>query len=314
MDRDQLRLKKQRECDIKIQGIYDRLPRLGELDREIGALNIAMIRQGIMAKNEEAQKALQREIEARMAERHDLLEANGMDETVYEPDWDCPICKDRGYVEPGVPCSCFRQEQLETLFRNSGMSEAMARRTFANFDCSLYEDVAAMEEKVAWCRAFAEDIQKGYSTRSLFLTGDVGRGKTHLSAAIANEVLAGGNTVIYRRATDLFQFIRQSMFEENGPKYRAIMDQLRNCDLLVIDDLGAEKTSEFNIEQLVILLEERNDRDKPWIINSNLSLTEISDVYGNRVSDRILERAVAFRMDRASSVRLDKAMERMAQF
>lgn len=313
-DRDQLRLKKQRECDEKIQGIYGRLPRLEAIDRAIGQKNIAMIRQGILLKNATAQIQYQTEIETLMAERKQLLAENGMDESVYEPDWDCPICQDRGYTEPGVPCNCYRQEQMENLFRQSGMSEAMGRRTFANFDVSRYEDVKATEDKLIWCRSFAGRVAEGYCTESLFLTGDVGRGKTHLSAAIANEVLQNGNTVIYRRAADLFDLIREMRYAEGDmAKYHAVMDQIKNCDLLVIDDLGAERPTEFVQEQLVMILEERNDRDKPWIINSNLGLNEISRVYGNRVSDRILDRAVVFRLEREKSMRLERAVDRMQQ-
>lgn len=110
----------------------------------------------------------------------------------------------------------------------------------------------------------------------------MGRGKTHLAAAIANLVLEKGGTVIYRRAVDLFELIRQYRYEENRQKLDEMMEQLRSCDLLVIDDLGAERTTEFVVEQLVVLLEDRNYRNKPWVITSNLNLNEITSTYNDR--------------------------------
>ena len=313
-NRDQLRIQKQQQCEEKIASLYRQLPELAELDQAIGQKNIAMIRAGIMQKNAEAQQMLQSEIETLMKKRHQLLFANGLDETVYEPDWDCPLCKDRGYTEPGVLCSCYVKERLDDLFLRSGMSEAMRGFTFANFETRYYSNPADMDSKVHWCRQFANQIKAGECRQSLFLTGGVGRGKTHLSAAIANAVLEDGKTVIYRRAADLFELIRQYRFEENRQKFEDMLEQLRTCDLLVIDDLGAERTTEFVIEQLVILLEERNYRNKPWIISSNLNINEIIQTYNDRTADRILDRAVLFKLDMPESIRVAKAKERMNQF
>ena len=313
-NRDQLRIQKQQQCEEKIASLYRQLPELAELDQAIGQKNIAMIRAGIMQKNAEAQQMLQSEIETLMKKRHQLLFANGLDETVYEPDWDCPPCKDRGYTEPGVLCSCYVKERLDDLFLRSGMSEAMRGFTFANFETRYYSNPADMDSKVHWCRQFANQIKAGECRQCLFLTGGVGRGKTHLSAAIANAVLEDGKTVIYRRAADLFELIRQYRFEENRQKFEDMLEQLRTCDLLVIDDLGAERTTEFVIEQLVILLEERNYRNKPWIISSNLNINEIIQTYNDRTADRILDRAVLFKLDMPESIRVAKAKERMNQF
>ncbi len=314
INRDQLRIRKQQQCEERIASIYTQLPSLQTLDQTIGQKNIAMIRAGVMQKNYGEQEALQREIEALMKERHNLLQANGLDESIYEPQWDCPLCQDRGYTEPGVLCSCYQKERLDDLFLRSGMSEAMRGFTFDNFETRYYTNADDMDNKVRWCRQFVWQIQQGQCSQCLFLTGGVGRGKTHLSAAIANAVLEKGNTVIYRRAADLFELIRQYRFEENRQKFEDMLEQLRTCDLLVIDDLGAERTTEFVIEQLVILLEERNYRNKPWIISSNLNINEIISAYNDRTADRILDKAVLFKLDMPESIRVAKAKERMQNF
>ena len=81
----------------------------------------------------------------------------------------------------------------------------------------------------------------------------------------------------------------------------------------VIDDLGAERTTDFVTEQLVLLLEERNYRNKPWIINSNLKLSQIQDSYNTRVSDRIMDRATAILLERPNSYRKEQAEQRMKE-
>ena len=314
INRDQLRLQKQQQCEERIAAVYRRLPKLQELDQAIGQKNIAMIRAGVLQKNNAERDTLRQEIEGLMQQRHQVLQENGMDETIYEPEWNCPLCQDRGYTEPGVLCSCYQKERLDDLFLRSGMSEAMRQFTFENFETRYYTNAEDMDHKVQWCRQFVQQIQQGKCSQCLFLTGGVGRGKTHLSAAIANAVLENGNTVIYRRAADLFELIRQYRYEENRQKFEEMLEQLRTCDLLVIDDLGAERTTEFVVEQLVILLEERNYRNKPWIISSNLSINEIISTDNDRTADRILDKAVLFKLDMQESIRVAKAKERMMAF
>lgn len=75
---------------------------------------------------------------------------------------------------------------------------------------------------------------------------------------------------------------------------------------MVIDDLGAETVTSFAINQLRIIIEERNMRAKPWIVNTNLDLNEIQSVYGHRVADRLIEKAAIYRLDCAESIRLQK--------
>ncbi len=313
INRDQLRQEKQQQCQARLEAIYRSLPELEQLDLRIGRDNIALIRAGVLRKNPQERDRLAQEIQDLLSARRALLAAHQLTEDIYEPQWNCPLCKDRGYTEPGVLCKCYEEERLEELFLQSGMSEAMRRYSFDNFHTDYYENASDMEHKLLWCKQFAWQVQQGSCPQCLFLTGGVGRGKTHLSAAVANAVLAAGCTVLYRRAADLFELLRQYRYEEDRQKLEQMLEQLRTCDLLVIDDLGAERTTEFVVEQLVILLEERNYRDKPWIISSNLSINEISAVYNDRTADRIVDRAVIFKLERADSLRVDRARARMAQ-
>ncbi|MBP3624356.1 MAG: ATP-binding protein [Peptococcaceae bacterium] len=313
MNREQLRQEKQKQCDDYIAYLYGCIPNLEAIDKAIGQKNVAMIRSGILHKNKAQQLALQQEIEALMKERHALLMQYGVDEAVYKPKWDCPLCEDRGYLADGTLCKCYQQERIQNIIEQSGMSAAMQQYRFENFYLDGFDKPEDIQKKVEWCKQFARQIVSGTCNDSLFLRGDVGRGKTHLSSAIANAVLAGGKTVIYKRAADLFDMIRRYKYEESTQRWHEVLDQLISCDLLVIDDLGAERTTDFVTEQLVLLLEERNYRNKPWIINSNLKLSQIQDSYNTRVSDRIMDRATAILLERPNSYRKEQAEQRMKE-
>ena len=313
MNREQLRQEKQKQCDARIAQLYDYIPRLEELDFAIGQKNVAMIRSGILHKNKIQQNALQAEIESLMNERHQLLEQYGLDEQIYKPKWNCPECEDRGYLSDGTLCSCYQQERMQNIMEQSGMSAAMQQYRFDNFYLDGFDKPEDIQKKLEWCQQFAHQIVAGACNDCLFMRGDVGRGKTHLSSAIANVVLAGGKTVIYKRAADLFDMIRQYKYEESTQRWHEVLDQLIGCDLLVIDDLGAERTTDFVTEQLVLLLEERNYRNKPWIINSNLKLSQIQDTYNTRVSDRIMDRATMILLERKNSYRKELAAQRMKE-
>ena len=309
-NRDQLRQQKQQQCEERLEAIYRQHPELQELDGRIAQKNILMIRSGILHKNSAEQQRLQQEIAALLQEQEQLLQRLGLTADIYKPQWDCPLCEDRGYTAPGVLCSCYQKERMDELFQRSGMPETMRGFTFDNFDTGRYDNPEDMDTKVQWCRQFAWQAAQGNCDRSLVLTGDVGRGKTHLSAAIANSVLDQGGVVLYRRVGDLFDLIRRYRFEESSAQWRELLDQLRSCDLLVLDDLGVERTTEFVIEQLVAIIEDRNYGNKPWIINTNLNINSIKDAYTSRVSDRILERARIFKLTSKDSNRVAQALER----
>ena len=173
-----------------------------------------------------------------------------------------------------------------------------------------------MAEKLAKCRLFVNQLHEGQAENNIILLGDVGRGKTHLSIAMANAALANGNTVIYKRMDDLLDLIREYKYDRDGSDGENKdfeLEQLKNCDLLVIDDLGAETVTSFGTNQLRIIIEERNLRGKVWIVNTNLDLNGFQQVYGHRVADRLIEKAATYRLDCDESIRLQKRRREMQQ-
>ena len=303
--REALIQKKLEECEAKIKLLHQKFPRLKEINEEISRLSYEMINEGILKKNRFRANQIDKEVKLLVKEKELILKANSIPLNIYEPEWNCPKCQDRGYITPGVLCQCYKKEKLAAIFQQSGISGNMETKTFANFDVSFYRDKKSMQDKVDRCKDFAIKAVKGEVQNNLFFTGDVGRGKTHLSLAIANEVLKEGGTVIYKRIDDLLDIIREYKFNREADQLdkNFQLEYLKKVDLLVIDDLGAENITSFAQNQIRIIIEDRNNYNKPWIINSNLSINELQDYYGQRVTDRIIEKADIFSFDSEMSIR-----------
>lgn len=306
------REQKKQECEARVQAMHRAHPDIADVDARLAAHALACVKQSLRGEAvglDAADAAYQ----ALHVERAALLAKYGIDAAVYEPQWDCPICEDRGYVRPGVPCVCQLDKRREATYLASGLPEKYRGKTFENFRTDVYTDPADMERKLARIHRFIDRLAEGQPMGNLVLRGYVGRGKTHLSVAIANACIARGLSVVYRRTDDLLDLIRLSKFERGQDSEETIrtFDLLQNCDLLILDDFGVEPRTEFAIDELTRLIEERNLRNKSWIINTNLELNEIETLYDPRLMERITEKATVFRLEAPESLRRSEARQHL---
>ena len=107
-----------------------------------------------------------------------------------------------------------------------------------------------------------------------------------LSNCVAKELLDRGHSVIYFTAFELFHVFEKNVFEraqDMALPYQNIFD----CDLLIIDDLGTELSNSFTVSQLFLCLNERILRKKSTIISTNLGLNQLAEIYSERTFSRI---------------------------
>ena len=306
MDRDELRRRKIAQCEEKTQEIYNRLPRLREIEEEIKQLSFKKIQHALLKKGS-FPKDLDDKVYQLIKEKEYILEAERIPLDVFEPDWECKECCDKGYIEPGVLCSCFSKEKKNLLLEKIGLVGEMLEKTFENYDLKYYTDPNSMQKKIQRSIDFIDKINKGEKQKNLYLFGEVGTGKTHLSLAIANALLKYNHSVIYKRIDDLLELIIDFKYENKENKEQ--LEILKNADLLVIDDLGAEKTSPFALNQIRIILEERANNNKAIIINSNHNLEDLQRYYGDRIADRITENFDIYELKTDESIRVQKKRE-----
>jgi len=134
---------------------------------------------------------------------------------------------------------------------------------------------------------------------SLFITGACGSGKTHLAVALMNAWFADGlkdvegkliqtkGQAVFLPAVELFLEIKQS-FDREGESEKTILDKYSDVSLLVIDDLGAEKVSDWSRMVLYLLIDRRYREMKQTIITSNLSQSELASI-DDRIASRLSE-------------------------
>ena len=124
----------------------------------------------------------------------------------------------------------------------------------------------------------------------LLFCGNVGAGKTFYSACIANKLIDDGYSVMFSNFVTMIQRIQGEAF-----KGLPIMDEIRKCDLLIIDDLGVERDTEFMREHVFNIIDTRYRNGKPIIVSTNLTGEELrkpKDVTSSRIYTRIMERCL----------------------
>ena len=133
--------------------------------------------------------------------------------------------------------------------------------------------------------AVANALRERHPDCNILFVGATGLGKTHLSLAIAKEVTAKGHFVLYGSAQNFLETLEREHF---GKKEGDTLSQLQQCDLLILDDLGAEFTSPFVAASVYNIINTRILSGRPTVVSTNLSLREIESRYTERLLSRFV--------------------------
>lgn len=146
------------------------------------------------------------------------------------------------------------------------------------------------------CRRYAAEFAQIAETgRCLLLLGKPGTGKTHLSVAIANEIMAKSSaTAVYRTIGAVLQAIRATYDHSSDQSESQILSSLISPSLLILDEIGAskEKPSDFELTTLFAIINGRYEQMRPTVIISNLDAKALPDALGERCIDRLREGGV----------------------
>ena len=274
---------------------YARAPRLAEIDTELRGTMSRIISSALARGTDPlpAIRVLRDENLQLQRERVQLLASLG-----YPADWleekpACAQCGDTGYVQGGV-CPCLRayyaREQLAELSRLLPLGED----SFETFSFDWYDSTVQpafgvsprenMERNFDVCRDYAYQFDRGGG--NLLLSGGTGLGKTFLSACIARVVSENGFSVVYDTAASVFSRFEDAKFRrDDGGSEDA--DRCMKCDLLILDDLGTEMTTDFVQSALYQIVNGRLMEKRATIISTNLAPEEIGSRYGRSVLSRL---------------------------
>lgn len=178
-----------------------------------------------------------------------------------------------------IRCHLDVEHQLRKRLAYFGVPAGLLGATFENFTAndSLRDEIKLYVDK------FQQAGPTGY-----YFVGGVGTGKSHLAAAVVRELTKRGalRSALFAFVPWFFDELR-SNFDRPVEQRDEFMQHVLGCDLLVLDDLGSERTTEWVREQLGIIIHMRWANQKPVLVTSNLMLTEYRGVLGERAYSRL---------------------------
>lgn len=274
--------KKQNDYNMMLNAAYASNKRLADIDNELASVGASLAITALSG-DTAALKEKQEFSKALNAEKQMILKKCKVKEITY----DCPLCCDTGYIG-GKVCECVKSLANSILATDLSALMPLEECTFENFDLNYYFDTDSAKRRMTAILKLSKEYVLNFNpqtSQNLLFMGAPGLGKTHLTLAIVSGVIKKGYMPIYGPAEMLFSAVEKEKFQnENTGEY----EQLQNCDLLVIDDLGTELVTAFTKSVLYNLINTRILLHKPTIINTNLSLKEIEEIYSPRITSRLI--------------------------
>ena len=215
------------------------------------------------------------------------------------PDASCPlgVCDGSGWIlgpeDVARPCEC--RERRMARRRARGVASAIPRKyRTVSLDAPPISDMARDPQRAPVYRAVKEFVE-GIDERltegeGLWLMGDVGTGKTSLAMLVSKAAVEAGHTVAIYSLPRLLSRIRRTYDAEAGEQsYLEFFERLTEVDLLHIDDLGAEKRSDWVLEQLYAIVNERYETQRSVVVTTNLAQEALEEQIGPRTVSRLVE-------------------------
>jgi len=287
-DYNQKRLDSRRILEERTREIYDKLPDYKEMDDLIASISVNRAKQRLMGTEaEENNEEIADILEDINTRKKLLLTSAGYSVNYLDPVYTCSYCKDTGYIGD-EKCHCFKQAVLDLLYEQSNIRDVLSTENFKNlsFEYQSGEDLVHFKKATQKAEEFVQAFD--YDYRNLLFYGTVGTGKSFLSNCVANALLEKGHSVIYFSAAGLFERISEYTFQKGGKDASVNpFDDIYNCDLLIIDDLGTEMPGQFVTAALYSLLNDRILEGKPMVISTNLNVQEMARRYSPQIASRL---------------------------
>ena len=269
--------------------VHAALPEIADIDRTLAATGLKIFEATVRGDQNEIAK-IKEENAALQAKRAELLEIAGFGRDYTEIKYECERCGDTGTVGQSM-CICMRKKLIEAGFESSGMSDLIKKQSFDNFSLDYYKKNPDNYKRMKAIYDILKAYANGFDPKTsgnIAMIGGTGLGKTHLSSAIAGVVIEKGNDVFYTSSTNMFADFEEKRFGSSAA-YDTTGDvsQYFTCDLLIIDDLGAEIINQFTVSCLYNVINTRLSHHKSTILSTNLTSDEFRKKYWDRITSRV---------------------------
>lgn len=283
---DAAQLKNRRILEQRREEVFASCPAYEEAAAEVASLSVRFGRL-LLEEGQASTEAYHDALSALSRKKKQLLLASGFPADYLDPVYDCADCQDTGLAHGGR-CRCFEQKVINLLYSQSNLQKLIATQNFSALSYDYYQGAdlenfkKAVETGLSFIRHFSTKYQ------NLLFFGAVGTGKSFLSGCIAKEILDRGYSVVYFSASALFSLLSRYSFDAGSKEmlYKTC-EELYNCDLVIVDDLGTELSNSFTNSQFFAFLNERQLNRKSVIISTNLSLEELKSRYSERIFSRL---------------------------
>lgn len=268
------------ERDARVEELYKKLPKLKKLS---DARRSLILERGRAALSGGETEAFEREEKRLDAARAALLKENGVSESEFLVQFECPLCEDTGFVGNDIkaPCDCLKKRDAEARFSRANLTEG---DRFELFREDIYPNELQYKRSRKLreiCESYADSFPNN-GVKGMILCGASGLGKTFLLRCIAHRVLERGYSVADLSAYGLMRDVMARIQSREGAEDYSL------CELLIIDDLGSEPAyGGITVQTLFSILNERQNLNKPTLFATNLTPKQILDQYGERLYSRI---------------------------
>ena len=313
------RIHAQAENERRYAEINQKIPPIAEINAQLAETStqiLDILHQGgnvqerlaeLRRRNEEAQQISTR-----------LLTEYGYPADYLDMHYTCEKCQDTGYYE-GTYCDCLRREIAAAGIAQMNRTAQLTLCDFSDFSLDYYKGITtsqgedcylAMKKVYNGAVHYASNFTK--ASPSLLFCGKSGLGKTHLSLAIAKKVIESGYDVIYDSIINLLGQVEKEHFGRSESETDTL-SLLLEADLLILDDLGTEFTTAFNVSTVYNIINTRLNRGLPTIISTNLTYQELCQTYEKRIVSRFFGAYDCFQF-LGSDIRLIKKKQSGAAF
>ena len=275
------------EAEGRCEIVRSESEEIAKIDAELSGTGMLIFKTACLGGDitpiKERNKALQ-------AKRRELIVGLGYPEDYTDVHYTCEECSDTGFIDGTKVCGCLKELIIKERIASSAMGRLIERQSFDNFDLERYAYDKKVYEIMKANLATAKNYVKhfGRSQENLLLIGSTGTGKTHISTAIARELIHKGYDVIYDSTQNVISDFESDRFKSGYGLSEPKSEKYLECRLLIIDDLGTEFTNAFTVSTLYNLLNTRQNKGLPTIISTNLSQKELAAKYEDRIFSRII--------------------------
>ncbi len=281
------RLTARAEADSRSRLLREESSEIAKIDEELSGTGLLLFKTACSGGDIAPLRARNQELCKR---RREIIKSLGYPEDYTDVHYTCPECADTGFIGGEKMCKCFKEALIKATIASSGIGKLIEKQSFENFNLDVYRDDPEVYERMKQNLKDIKDYVKNFPKvhANLLLIGKTGTGKTHISTAIAKEIISQGFDVIYDSTQNIISDFESDKFRSGYRDTVQKSEKYLECDLLIIDDLGTEFSSQFTVSCLYNLINTRQNRGLGTIISTNLTPKELAATYEDRIYSRIV--------------------------